>query len=331
MQKIGCLGAARIAPKALCDPAYGLDGAILHSVAARDFKRAEQFAKKYKFEKALAGYEDVVTDPDVTLVYNPLPINLHAEWTIRALEAGKHVLCEKPFAMNHAEASAMAAAARANGVRLIEAFHYRYHPAFETLMAWIEAGALGDIQHLSAVFTVPIANKDGKEIRHLPETGGGAFMDLGCYPLHWVRSVMGEEPTEIRAEATLTPRGVDETMTAQFRFAKGAKAKLKASMAPDQKFQARLSIIGTEGRVEFVNPLAPQMGASLTLDRNGQTEGIEISPVPTYTHQLIAVLDALETGKALPTEGDDTLNQQAAIDAVYKTAGLEGLRYRNSL
>lgn len=326
MQKIGCLGAARIAPKALCDPAYGLDGAMLHSIAARDFDRAKHFARKYKFEKALASYEDVVSDPDVTLVYNPLPINLHAEWTIRALEAGKHVLCEKPFAMNHAEASAMVAAARANGVRLIEAFHYRYHPAFETLMAWIRAGDIGDIQHASAVFTVPIANKDGKEIRHLPETGGGAFMDLGCYPLHWVRSVMGEEPTEISAEATLTPLGVDETMTAKLGFGNGAEAELNASMAPDQKFQARLSITGTLGSVDFNNPLAPQMGASLTLERAGETRSIEISPVPTYTHQLIAVLDALESGDPLPTEGDDTLNQQAAIDAIYKDAGLEHLR-----
>lgn len=328
MQKIGCLGAARIAPKALCDPADGIDGAVLYSVAARDFGRAQKFAQKYKFEKALASYEDVVKDPDVTLVYNPLPINLHAEWTIRALEAGKHVLCEKPFAMNQTEADAMVAAARANGVRLIEAFHYRYHPAFETLMAWLRAGDVGEIQHVDAKFTVTIPNQNGLEIRHLPETGGGAFMDLGCYPLHWVRSVMRAEPTEIHAKAKLTRLGVDETMTAWLRFANGAEAKLKASMARGEKFQARLSIKGAEGRVDFLNPLAPQMGASLVLDRAGETRSIEISPVPTYTHQLVAVLDALETGAPLPTEGEDILSQQAAIDAIYKAAGLEALRYR---
>lgn len=326
MQRIGCLGAARISPKALCEPSYPLANAELHAIAARDHDRAKQFAKVHGFAHAYERYQDVLDDPDVSLVYNPLPVNLHAEWSIRALEAGKHVLCEKPFAMNMSEVEAMQSAAKANGKRLIEAFHYRYHPAFEDFLNLIDEGEIGEIQHVLAAFTVPIANKGGTEIRHLKETGGGAFMDLGCYPLHWVRSAMRAEPTAIDAMAELTPTGVDETLTARLEFGTGATAELHASMASTMRFNACLEVIGTHGRIEFENPLAPQMGARLELTREGMRHAIEIEPVPTYSYQLEAVIGALETGEDLPTEGADTLAQQTALDAIYEAAGLGHLR-----
>ncbi|MEL7546224.1 MAG: Gfo/Idh/MocA family oxidoreductase [Pseudomonadota bacterium] len=326
MQYIGCLGAAKIAPKALCDPAEKIDGATLYTIAARDISRAKRFADKHKFEMVSESYDALIHDPTVTLVYNALPINLHATWTIGALSAGKHVLCEKPFAMNLAEAEAMLAAAQASGARVIEAFHYRYHPAFATMLDWISNGEIGDIQRIEAVFTVPISDRGGQEIRHLKETGGGAFMDLGCYPLHWVRSVMGTEPETIEADASLTPRGVDETLTAQLGFAGGAVADLSASMAKDTQFQARLSVTGSRGTILFENPLAPHTGARLVLDGPKGQISAEISRIPTYAYQLAAVIDGLERGHALPTEGEDTLAQQAAIDRIYASAGLAHLR-----
>jgi len=325
--RIGCLGAARIAPNALINPAKVRGGAVLQAVAARDRVRAEAFAREHGFARVADDYAALVAADDVDLVYNALPINLHAEWSIRALEAGKHVLCEKPFAMNAGEAGAMQDAAVKSGKRLIEAFHYRYHPAFIQCLAWLAGGAIGAVRHVEAVFNVPISDNDGAEIRHLPRTGGGSFMDLGCYPLSWTLMVMGASPERVEAAATLTPRGVDETMKATLAFVGGASARISCSMALDTRFAARMTITGETGEIGFVNPLAPQFDARLTLTVNGKTTTAPVTRLATYAFQLDAVLTALETdGPTLPTEGAAILRQQQTLDAVYAAAGLANLR-----
>lgn len=324
--KIGCLGTARIAEKALITPATFLPGVIIAGIASRTADTAEAFAAQHAIERAYSSYEAMIADPDIDLVYNPLPINLHAEWTIRALDAGKHVLCEKPFAMNWVEAEEMLAAAQRSGRRLIEAFHYRYHPGFIRLLELVRGGLIGEVRRVTARFTVPIANRHGTEIRHLPETGGGAFMDLGCYPLHWARSVIGREPVSFHSRADLTPLGVDETMIADLRFEGGSAASLYASMAEHQTFEARLYVEGTAGHFDFENPLAPQLGSRLTVTREGQVEAIPVSREVTYNVQLRTVIDAITEGLPLPTEGADTLAQQTALDEIYASAGLTDLR-----
>ena len=177
---IGILGAARITDKALIDPAKVIPQIRLRAIAARDRTRAEAFAQRHGVADVHDSYQQVIDAEAVDLVYNPLPINLHADWTIRALAAGKHVLCEKPFAMNVGEAERMLAAAEASGKRLIEAFHYRYHPAFQTCLDWLAADEIGELREIRATFDVEIKD-NGTEIRHRVETGGGAMMDLGCY------------------------------------------------------------------------------------------------------------------------------------------------------
>ena len=323
---IGILGAARITEKALVDPVRVTPQCRLMAIAARDQARAETYAQQHGVEEVFPAYDQVIASDNVDLVYNPLPINLHAEWTIKALQAGKHVLCEKPFAMNADEAQAMLTAAEANGKRLIEAFHYRYHPAFETCLAWLAADEIGEVREIQAAFDVQIKD-DGTEIRHRIETGGGAMMDLGCYPLHWALTVMGEAPRDVEATATLTPTGVDETMQAQLNFGSGATAHLTSSMAEGAKFRAHMRLVGTKGEIEFINPLAPHGGARL---RTKAGREAEISPISTYTWQLAAVLKALQLGTELPTEGEMILRQQAALDAVYEAAGLRHLRYVDS-
>ena len=203
--RIGLLGASRIAPTAIVTPAGDVAGAQVHAVAARDRAKAEAFAATHGIPHVFDDYAALIASPDIDLVYNGLPINLHAAWSIRALEAGKHVLCEKPFAMNAAEARAMQAAAERSGARLIEAFHYRYHPGFAQMLAWIDAGRIGAVQSMTATFNVPIADDLG-EIRRLPETGGGAMMDLGCYPLSWVLSVMRRAPASLTARRPVAHR-----------------------------------------------------------------------------------------------------------------------------
>jgi predicted dehydrogenase len=225
--------------------------------------------------------------------------------------------------MNFDEAKAMVDAASASGKRLIEAFHYRYHPAFETCLAWLAADEIGELRELRAAFDVEIKD-NGTEIRHRVETGGGAMMDLGCYPLHWALTVMGEAPQEVEASATLTPTGVDETLQAELGFASGATAHLTTSMAPGTPFRAEMMLIGSKGEITFTNPLAPHSRGRL---RTSTGREAQVSEIPTYTWQLAAVLKALQLGTALPTEGDMILLQQKALDDVYTAAGLRHLRY----
>lgn len=326
MQSIGCLGAAKITPISICKPALVVAGAQLCTIGARQAARASEFAKRYGFESASGSYSEVIASDEVSLVYNALPINHHHEWTVRALNAGKHVLCEKPFAMNKMQARDMIATAKASGRRVIEAFHYRYHPAFVEMLAWINSGHIGDIKRLTAYFTAPIDNQDGTEIRHRVKTGGGAFMDLGCYPLHWVRTVLNSEPIEVGASAQVTPAGVDEDLSATLVFHGGIEATLYASMAIEKPRKNQLRIEGTKGRITFNNPLAPHTGAELYSEGTSSPRRAAISPISTYTYQLAAVIQALAADLPLPTEGQDTLNQQTALDKIYDTAGLQHLR-----
>ena len=325
--RIGCLGAARITPNAIIHPARVRPGAMLQSIAARDPERARSFAEAHGFKRHDADYAALVSAPDIDIIYNALPINLHAEWSIRALQAGKHVICEKPFAMNVREASQVLAAARVAGKRVIEAFHYRYHPGFLQALAWIDAGEIGLVSSIDAVFNVGIDDRGGIEIRHQPETGGGAFMDLGCYPLSWTLSMLRMRPVHIDARASLTPRGVDEKMEATLTFPGAVTARLSASMATGEAFAARLHVKGSKGEILFVNPLAPHHGGVLTLKAGPKTLSPRISRISTYTWQLDTILFALEAQMPVPTEGEAIIMQQEVLDGVYAAAGLKALRY----
>ncbi len=325
--RIGLLGAARITPKAIVQPASVIPTCSLQGVAARDSDRARAFAEKYGVNEAHQNYDALIEDENIDLIYNALPINLHASWSIKALEAGKHVLCEKPFAMNIDEAQAMLAAAEKSGRRIIEAFHYRYHPGFIALLDWISSGEIGAVRSIEAHFNAPIKNT-GREIRHMPETGGGAMMDLGCYPLNWVLQITGAVPVSVDAAATLTPAGVDESMKTSLAFEKGVTAYVSTSMALDSVFSAKLKVVGEAGEITLDNPLQPHMSAVLSLNASGKTVTRTPSNISTYTYQLGAVLGALRAGERTPTEGDIILRQQQAIDDIYAAAGLTHLRHR---
>ncbi len=323
---IGILGAARIADKAVIDPARVVPQCQITALAARDRARAEAFAAKHRIGSVLDTYDQVIASTEVDLVYNPLPINLHADWTIKALEAGKHVLCEKPLAMNVEEARAMLDAAESSGKRLIEAFHYRYHPAFETCLAWLAADEIGELKEIHAVFDVEIKD-NGSEIRHRVETGGGAMMDLGCYPLQWALSTTGEAPIETSASATLTAVGVDQSLQADLTFPSGVIAHLSTDMGPGARFKAEMKLIGTKGEINFINPLAPHHAFVPGRLTSSTGRDAEISKISTYAYQLASVVRAIQLETPLPTEGEMILRQQQALDDIYAAAGLRHLRY----
>lgn len=324
MIRIGLLGASRIAPLALIEPAARTAGCTVAAVAARDGMRARAYSLEHGIPVALEGYDALVEYQEVDAVYNALPPSGHLPWSIRALHAGKHVLCEKPFAMNANEAAEMAAAARDAGRVLLEAFHYRFHPLFEEVLSLVRAGAIGRVRRLDARLLVRIRDAGG-ELRHRAALGGGALMDLGCYPLHWVRTVMGAEPEVLSASRIEGRPGVDLRMQARLGFPDGDDASVLCSMQEElgDEREARLEIDGDTGRLEVFNPLMPQIGHSLVVETADGREERQVPGETTYEHQLRHFLDAI-AGRAAPlTGGDDAVANMRLIDAVYRASGMQ--------
>jgi len=320
--RIGILGAAKIAPPAIIAPARKREDCAVVCIAARDGERARAYAAEHCIPESLGSYEALIAHPGIDLIYNALPPHLHAGLTIAALEAGKAVLCEKPFAMNAREASAMDAASVRTARPLVEAFHYRFHPVFENILAAVRGGAIGRLCAIKAEFSVAIRYRPG-ELRHDPALGGGALMDLGCYALHWARTVAGSEPVVTRAASKLSPHGVDLVTTADLTFEGGATAKVRASMAPGQTFKALLAIQGTEGRLVAHNPLHPHRGHSISIHTRKGVQRYTVPGQTSYDHQLAHMLDVMQTNAQPLTGGADSVANMILIDAAYATAGVK--------
>lgn len=323
MLRFGVLGAARIAPKALLEPAAKLSTVEVTRVAARDRARAEAFATEHGIANVSDSYAEVIAADDVDVVYNPLPMSLHAEWTIAALRAGKHVFCEKPFASNAEEAAEMVRVAEEEGRVLCEAFHYRYHPMFVRILDEVASGRIGNIERVEGVFTVPISRTSPSgalDLRWDYSTSGGALMDLGCYPMSWVRHVTGEEPTVVSAEAVEDPQKIDAFITCELAFPSGVTGSVTAAM--ERGPELALTITGSLGSIVAKNPMAPQTGNVLTISTPDGTTSGPIDAGVSYDHMVRAFVDHLVHGAPFPTRGQDSINNMAAIDAVYRAAGL---------
>lgn len=317
--RFAILGAARIAPKALIAPAKQLPTVEVIRIAARDRTRAEAFALAHGIASVSDGYADVLVADDVDVVYNPLPMHLHAEWTIAALRAGKHVLCEKPFASNASEAAEMVRVAQETGMALGEAFHHRYHPLWLRIFELLDAGIIGEVTRAEGYFNIAIAQPD---IRWDYATSGGSLMDLGCYSTMWVRHVVGEEPTVTEANAVEGPAHIDGSMWAEVAFPGGASGRIESSMINEGDPEIRLEIYGTKGSISVENPLSPYNHNTLTVRTEAGETAASITDSSTYVHMLRAFCDHVVHGTAFPTRGQDSIDNMAAIDAIYTAAGL---------
>jgi predicted dehydrogenase len=323
MIRIGILGAARIAPRGIITPANETLGAEVVAIGARDLERARNFAAQHSIPAAVGSYAELVGRDDVDLVYCALPPSAHLQWCTAALENGKHVLVEKPFASNAQDAARMVAAARAAGRHLIEGFHYRHHPLFERALAALRGGAIGRVRRIEATFNAALPDTPG-ELRYVEALGGGALMDLGCYCMHWIRTVAADEPTVVRATAKCGSPGVDIDIEAQLAFTSGPTATLKCSMQPaDGILYRRLRVQGASGVLEIENPVTPHAGATLSIESaNAPLPEITSGGDTTFHYQLRHVLDVI-AGRVEPlTGGDDAIGNMRAIDAIYRAAGL---------
>jgi len=289
------------------------------AVAARDPKRAREFADAHKIPRVLATYDDLVNDPELDVIYNPLPNSMHCQWSIAALRAGKHVLCEKPIASNALEAEQMARTADETGNILGEAFHYRYHPLADRVRGLIADGTLGRLVHVEGHFSVPIPETN---IRFDWNLAGGATMDLGCYPLHMIRYFSGLMPHVIRAKAETGPKNIDIAMDAELELEGGATAKMTCAMKKDSVISATFLARGELGELRVINPIAPHRGHQLTVKTDAGEKSETVVGDTTFTHQLRAFVKAVRGEAKFPTDGAEGVINMRVIDDVYRAAGL---------
>ena len=320
--RIGLLGASKIAPTAVLAPVRDNPDFVVTAVAARDPARAKAYAVEHGIPGVATDYAALISRDDVDVVYNGLPPAGHRAWTIAALEAGKAVLCEKPFARNADETRSMLEAASQEGQLLMEAFHYRFHNVMRSAEAIVRSGDLGTLKSAEAVFQVPIPKTSG-ELRWIKDLGGGALMDLGCYPLHALRTLIGAEPQIVSAMGVFDEDdavgGVDTAIRADLRFPAGVTASISCSMTETTP-SAWLRIEGAKGSLEIINFLAPQMGCRFTTTIGGETVVHPTEGPTTYAAQL-GHLGAVLAGETAPlTGGADALAQMTAIDAIYALA-----------
>ena len=318
--RIGVLGAARIAPSALIKPAKDNADVVVAAVAARDGSRARAFAAKHGIARVHESYEALIADPDLDAVYNPLPNGLHGKWTRAALAAGKHVLCEKPFTANAAEAREIADLAAKSDRVVMEAFHYRYHPLALRTEQIIASGELGKLERVEAALCFPLPKFS--DIRYNYSLAGGAMMDAGCYAVHMARTFGGSTPEVVSAQAKLRDPQVDRAMTAELRFAEGHTGRVRCSMWSSRLLEITAHVVGDRGEVRLFNPVTPQFFHRLSI-RSSDGKRVERFPRrPSYAYQLDAFAGAVLRGEPVKTTPADAVENMTVIDAIYRTAGL---------
>jgi D-xylose 1-dehydrogenase (NADP+, D-xylono-1,5-lactone-forming) len=285
------------------------------AVASRELGRAEAYAREHGIARAVGGYDALLADAEVDAVYVSLPNSLHAEWSIRCLEARKHVLCEKPLTRDPGEAEAAFAVAEAAGRVLIEGFMYRHHPQTARVGELVRSGAIGRVRAGYADFTFPLG--DPEDIRARPELGGGSLMDVGCYCVSGARTLFGE-PERVVGEQALGESGVDMTFHGALRFPDDVVVQFVSSFA--LPLHQRLELRGEEGSILVEAPWRTDWGGDLVVTHGERVERAPVDPVDSYARQLDNFADAAQ-GRAAPLLGrEDAVGQARTIAALYRAA-----------
>ena len=320
--RIGILGAAKIAPRAIIFPAQATDHQM-YAVGARDKARAEVFAKQYQIEKAYGSYQEVIDDPNVDVIYNPLHNGAHAPWNLKALAAGKHVLTEKPSVSNAAEAKEVAAAVSKSGKVYMEGFHYYYHPVFQRLLAIVKSGEIGEVIKVESALVTPMP--DPSDLRLQFDLAGGALMDVGCYALHSQRMISqliaNGEPTVVKTESNAPNGKLDTKLNIQLKFPNGVSGLAKGDFE-SAEFSAPLTVTGSKGSVHLPNFVVSGWDPRVLVDVAGNKRVEHFPSLSTYSYQLMALGDAIHLGKAIKTDAKDALAQATLSDSAYLSSNL---------
>jgi predicted dehydrogenase len=319
----GVLSTAAIGLKKVLPAMQKGEWSAITAIASRDFTKAQESARALGIPKAYGSYEELLADPEIEAIYNPLPNQLHVPWSIKAAEAGKHVLCEKPISLTVAEAKSLLAVEQKTGVRIGEAFMVRTHPQWQRTRELIAAGRIGQLRSISGFFSY--FNNDPKNIRNIADYGGGGLMDIGCYPIHTSRFIFGEEPVRVCGVLEEDPAfHTDRLSSAILEFPSGqAVFTCSTQLIPYQRMQ----ILGTKGRIEIEVPFnAPIDRPCRILVDDGRDlfgGGITVETFPVcdqYTIQGDAFSKAIREGTAVPVPLSDGVKNMAVIEAVFRAA-----------
>lgn len=319
----GVLGAANIALKKVIPGMQRAKRCEIVAIASRNQERAEQAAQQLGIPRAYGTYEELLADTSIEAIYNPLPSHLHVPWSIKAAEAGKHVLCEKPIAMSAAEAAQLIRVRDRSGVKIGEAFMVRTHPQWLRAQAIVQSGEIGELRSTLSVFSY--FNADPKNIRNMRDIGGGALMDIGCYPITMSRWLFGREPRRCVSLVERDPQmGTDRLTSVILDFAPGqAVFTCATQLVPFQTMQ----VLGTRGRIDLEIPynIPPDRPSRIFIDNGSQLAGraARIEEFPTcdsYTAQGDAFSQAIQEGGEVPVPLEDAMANMAVIDAVFHSA-----------
>ena len=320
----GLLGTARI-NRSLIPALRASPRNELVAVASRDPGRAAAYAREWGIPHSYGRYEDLLGDGKIDVVYNPLPNSLHAEWTIRAASAGKHVLCEKPLAVSVGEVDAIAAAARKAGVVVTEGLMYRHHALTREVKAMVEGGTLGELRLVRGCFTFPVTREP--DFRLDPALGGGCLWDLGVYPISYARLMIGTEPVEAFGWQTLGPTGVDVAFVAQLRFPAHLflfpeDAFLQCDTSFRAAFRRNVEIVGSEATLVIPNPFKPGPSEFIHLVRTHERRTITVAGTDAhlYLGEAEDLADAVLLGRPPAVSLADSRGTVAAIVALLASA-----------
>ncbi len=315
----GILSTARIARRSVGPGIHGARNGVLGAVASRSLERARGFAAELEIPTAYGSYEELLADSAIDAVYIPLPTSLHHRWVIAAARAGKHVLVDKPFAVDAAEAVEMVDACREAGVQLIEGFMYRYDPRHARLRDLVAEGAIGDLRQINTAFCFPIT-RDPANVRLSTELAGGALGDLGTYCVSVSRLHMGGEPRRLAARVTDDPEfGVDFDGNAMLEFDGGRVATVAFSFKTSRRHF--LELVGTEGTLRLErHVLAPGESTSIEIETVSATVTERFPPFDTYQAEVENLGDAIRGEAPLLVDGDEAIRQMRVLDAVRASA-----------
>lgn len=311
----GLLSTAKI-NRALIKPLNASKRTRLLAVASRSQSTADAYAGEWKIPRAHGSYEALINDPEIDVIYNSLPNHLHAEWTIKALHAGKHVLCEKPFALTVDEVDTVATAVKETGKVAAEAFMYRHHAQTLKVKEIVDSGQLGTLQLIKGAFSFKL-EREG-DIRWMLELGGGSIWDVGCYPISYARMLVGAEPVEVFGWQVTGPGGSDETFTGQMRFANGVHMQFDSSFKVP--LRSYMEIVGTEGTLIVPNPFKPGKSNSVQLNKEGNETILKVKGDELYMGEVDDMCDAILKGTPPRVSLEDSRANVAVIVALLKSA-----------
>ena len=318
----GIISTANIAKWAVIPALQASNNGELLAVASRDHAKAETFASACGIPIFYGSYEEILDNDNIDAVYIPLPNSLHLEWVIKAAEKGKHILCEKPLALNAAECYQMKEAAESNGVKLMEAFMYRFHPQTEKVIQMVRSGQLGELKLIHSAFTFRLTNP--RNIRLDPVLGGGSLMDVGCYCVNISRTVTGEEPVEVQAFANWAPSGVDAEMSGTLRFGNGVIAQFDSALTMERR--EVYEVAGTEAYLSVPGAFLPGMGDTIIWEHRGRGEPIAhtIAGVDEYQLMVEHFAGCVINDRPLRYTVDEAALNMRVIEALYQSAKNNG-------